>query len=269
MISNTQEALAACGKVLQDLIVTQIGRAAGAVAQQHGEVDTSGVVAELNAIRIRVETGAIKGPFEAHQEVVQLWRKSLETESASPSYVLHLVLSQIFDEQFFKHIYQPISHAIKQDRVVQQGVRVRVYNAPEHRWWVGSVSEYDATANTWLVSQDSDGTGDEILQVWVAIPSFYAQVITQEGIVLQWPTGMFNGGMPGAAASGAHKRGGYKGLQVNVGAEGVSDLKDTLGSVQLSALFPNYTGTETALQALEAYVERASTSTSEWPAGSV
>ncbi len=35
------------------------------------------------------------------------------------------------------------------------GTRVRVYNAPDHRWWLGLITEYDSKQNMFLVTQVS------------------------------------------------------------------------------------------------------------------
>lgn len=125
-------------------------------------------------------------PFDLHSEVVGVWRQCLEKAPQTLLYSLACMLAQIFDELYFKSVYLPLNvTALNVQKPSPSGTKVRVYNAPEHRWWVGSITDHDPKQNMSLVTQTlpaatAGQTQPEALQVWVSVPSFYAEVLNEE-----------------------------------------------------------------------------------------
>eukprot|EP00292_Cryptomonas_paramecium_P004873 CAMPEP_0113673478 /NCGR_PEP_ID=MMETSP0038_2-20120614/6882_1 /TAXON_ID=2898 /ORGANISM="Cryptomonas paramecium" /LENGTH=500 /DNA_ID=CAMNT_0000589945 /DNA_START=132 /DNA_END=1631 /DNA_ORIENTATION=+ /assembly_acc=CAM_ASM_000170 len=228
------DAIMACWKVLDDLIARQLPAAVASIQYKQGPNEGVNLGHELAGIKSRLEQGAFRAPFDLHQEVVAVWRQCMEKGPQSMLYSLACMLAQIFDELYFKSVYLPLNlSALHAQRPITPGTRVRVYNAPEHRWWVGVVTEHDAKQNMSLVTQDPppDAPDQDPLQVWVSIPSFYAEALAPDD-----------------------DKGGGGGFGASTCRADVAALKETLASVALSALFPGYSGSETLLQALQSFV---------------
>ncbi|EKX33233.1 hypothetical protein GUITHDRAFT_156116 [Guillardia theta CCMP2712] len=168
------------------------------------------------------------------------------------------MLANIFDELYFKSVYLPLNViSLNTQKPAANGTKVRVYNAPEHRWWIGVITEYDVKQNMSLVTQDAQAASEagesvEPLQVWVSVPSFYAEVLTEDGKeqpsdinLLDGTSNLFAISLSSANGSG-----------VSIGESMVTgeQLKATLANTQIAALFPEYNGTETILSALEAHI---------------
>jgi len=184
--ANTSEAIMACWKVLDELIVRQLPMAISTIQFKQGPNDAVNIAQELSNIKGKLEQGSFRAPFDLHSEVVGVWRQCMEKGPQTLIYSLACMLAQIFDELYFKSVYLPLNvSALQSQKPVPNGTRVRVYNAPEHRWWIGMVTEHDSKQNMSLVTQEMPPTGEgqdvqEPLQVWVSIPSFYAEVLSTE-----------------------------------------------------------------------------------------
>uniref|UniRef100_A0A7S0H9A9 MYB transcription factor n=1 Tax=Hanusia phi TaxID=3032 RepID=A0A7S0H9A9_9CRYP len=257
-ITTSSEAVIACWKVIDELLNRQLPNAMNSLQYKAAPTDPINLQSELQGVKTSLEQGGFRTPFELHSAVVNIWRNCLEKSPQTLFYSLANMLANIFDELYFKSVYLPLNViSLNTQKPAANGTKVRVYNAPEHRWWIGVITEYDVKQNMSLVTQDAQSAseaGDSVepLQVWVSVPSFYAEVLTEDGKeqpsdinLLDGTSNLFAISLSSANGSG-----------VSIGESMVTgeQLKATLANTQISALFPEYNGTESILSALEAHI---------------
>mmetsp|Transcript_22859 Transcript_22859/g.54262 ORF Transcript_22859/g.54262 Transcript_22859/m.54262 type:complete len:528 (-) Transcript_22859:190-1773(-) len=257
-INSTPEAMVACWRVLDELVTRQYPLAESSLQFKAAENNPVNIQSELQGIKAKLEAGAFKTPFHLHSDVVGVWRMCMDKAAQTLLYSLACMLAQIFDELYFKSVYLPLNvTALNLQKPSATGTKVRVYNAPEHRWWVGAITDNDPKQNMSLVTQTlpppaAGHAQPEPLQVWVSVPSFYAEVLSEDKDAEISLTDGATGGL-------FNRAGAPQGVTTTTSplteVLTVEQFKEAIAETPLSTLFPNYTGGETILAVIQEYVK--------------
>lgn len=257
-ITSNAEAVMACWKVLDELVARQLPLAASSLQYKQAANEPVNLATELTKVKTKLEQGKFRVPFDLHSEVVGVWRQCLEKAPQTLLYSLACMLAQIFDELYFKSVYLPLNvTALNLQKPSATGTKVRVYNAPEHRWWVGAITDNDPKQNMSLVTQTlpppaAGHAQPEPLQVWVSVPSFYAEVLNEDKDAEISLTDGATGGL-------FNRAGAPQGVTTTTSplteVLTVEQFKEAIADTPLSTLFPNYTGGETILAVIQEYVK--------------
>jgi len=274
-INSTAEAMVACWRVLDELVARQYPLAESSLQYKGAENPPVNIQAELQAIKGKLEAGAFSTPFHLHSEVVGVWRQCMDKAAQTLLYSLACMLAQIFDELYFKSVYLPLNvTALQTSKPHPSGTRVRVYNAPEHRWWIGTVTEHDSKQNMSLVTQETPpeppsggGEAPEPLQVWVSIPSFYAEALPEAGEEAEETEGpgplfsFISTSSVQAPPNAPVPAAGGEGAPAPAAAASVkrvpepAQLKTILENLTVSTLIPSYKGPTTVMSVIEEFIK--------------
>lgn len=247
--STVAEAMVACFKVFEELHTVHLPKVMASIKYEHKEDCAISIPSELKEIKGKLEQNLYRTPHDFHRDIVNVWRRCGEEDKGNKElYTLASTLSKAFDELYFRSVYMPlnvVTSAFHHSKPAKVGSRVRIYNAQEHKWWYGILTEHHVKDATSLVTEIVPDAGEgeqpqDPLQVWTSIPSFYAEVVPE---------------IAARKLADACTRAAATDGEVGKDRQALAVLKATLERTGLSKLFPEHKGGHSVIEALRSFVE--------------